>query len=148
MKISKDAVPPLIEAVKTTLEEELAAYEQDDFNADKHYDPNDLIIFQSFVLPVLEDALESGFDSEEMLEKGFSFMVCLIPWYLNNHSSRLSPPAYGELARIYYTYCLEDALRYVSLLGNDHLWENIKHINQHIESCMLIEQKPWPWKYL
>lgn len=146
MRISKDAVPPLIDAVKTTLKEELAAYDQDDFKQDEHNDPNDLIIFDSFVLPVLEDALETGFDSEEMLHKGYSFMVFLIPSYLNNHSSELSPPVYGELAKIYYTYCLEDALRYVTMLGNDHLWENIKGINRHIESAMLIEQKPRPRK--
>lgn len=146
MRISKDAVPPLIEAVKSTVEEELAAREQDDFDEDERYDPNDLIIFDSFVLPVLENALETGFESEEMIEKGFSFMVFLIPWYLNNHSSKLSPPVYGELAKIYYTYCLEDALRYMVGLGNDNLWENIKGINRRIEFCMLIEQKPRPWK--
>jgi hypothetical protein len=146
MKISKDAVPPLIDAVKTTLEEELAAHDRHDFDEEEHYDPNDLIIFDSFVLPVLENAVETGFDSEEMLYKGFSFMVFLIPWYLNNHSSKLSPPVYGELAKIYYTYCLKDALRDVTDIGNDHLWENVKGINQQIKSCMLIEQKPWPWK--
>lgn len=146
MKISKDAVPPLLEAMKTILEAELAAREQDEFNEDEHYDPNDLVIFDSFVLPVLEDALETGFDSEDMLEKGFSFLVSLIPWCLNKRAAGLSKPVYGELAKIYYTYSLEDALRYVTMLGNEYLWENVDRINGHIESSMLINQKFRPWK--
>lgn len=139
MRISKDAVPSLVDAVKITLEEELAAQDSEDFDPERHYDPNDLILFEAFVLPVLEDALESGFDSGDMDGKGFGLLIGLIPWYLNSRSGALGRPVCGVLAKIYYTHMLEEALSYMNHIAIEHLWENIGNINRRIEPCLLIE---------
>lgn len=144
MKISRNAIPPLIEAVKTLLDEELAAYERDDVREDEHYDPNDLVIFDSFVLPVLEDARDMGFETDDMLDKGFAFMVSIIPHWLNTHGDDLPGPVYGELARVYYRHTLDEATRYLDLIEDKNLRESVGSVNRYIEWCLLLDAKNLP----
>jgi hypothetical protein len=137
MWIDKEVIPSLIDAVELTVKEEIKAHLCEE-NQDEDFDPNDIIIFQNFVIPVLEENKEAGFDSEKMLYKGFSFMVSLIPGYLKEHRNKLTPALYGKLAKLYYNHTLNGAISYVNFIDDKYIEENIENINKQIELYKLI----------
>lgn len=140
--IPKETIPHLIKAVQVTFdlqmkafEKELEASENGEVVSDEDIDPNDLVIFNGFVLPVLKEFQEEGFDSGEMLQKGFRFMVYLIPWYLNTYVQEISKTDYGKLAKVFYQYSLDEMSIYLTYIEDEHLKENIKNINAKILAC-------------
>ena len=44
----------------------------------EEYDANDGVIFELFVLPVLKDNVDKGFNSDELLDKGWMFLRILM----------------------------------------------------------------------
>lgn len=78
--IDKEIIPLLIEAVEDEIK--CLAGKNTGLTEDEDFDPNDYAIFNSFVLPVLRENKEKGFYCEDMLWKGFIFMISLIPGYL------------------------------------------------------------------
>lgn len=108
MRVPKEAVPYLADEVRDLL----AA-------ADENFDGNDFVIFEAFVLPVLEGNPE-GFESDEMLDKGFSFLIGLIPDLLNRRRAEMDPTHFGMLARLYHRHTIERILGWID--GLDDAW--------------------------
>jgi hypothetical protein len=133
MWIESDLIPALIDAVGIKIKEEMDIQEDSASRPDENFDRNDLIIFHSFVLPVLKENKEKGFSSEQMLKKGFSFMVSLIPYYLKNYRERIKRDLYGKLAKIYYNHSLNNASLYLNSIENEYIEENIENINKYID---------------
>lgn len=133
MWIPPETLPWLLEEVKELLADALA---RDD---DGGWDPNDLIIWDGFVRPVLEDKLGSGFDSEEMLHKGFGFLVELIPGILE----RRAPPAraFGALARVYHAEKLRRALDWVGSFEPEDYEANLRLIRDELEAALRIRTR-------
>ncbi len=133
MWIDKDIIPALIDAVEKTIKSELEAFDEADFNEDEHFDGNDLVILDSFVLSVLRENIGKGFYSSEMLEKGFGFMMGLVQWYLRAYGHSLPKIGYSKLVRLHYGYYLKEAMSYLAYIEPDYIWENIDYINNYIE---------------
>ena len=137
MWIDKDIIPALIDAVEKTVKSELEAVEEADFNEDEHFDGNDLVILDSFVLHTLRRNIGKGFYSVEMLDKGFGYMMGLVQWYLRAYGDTLSKTCYGKLAKLHYIFYLKEAIVYLSYIEPDYAKENIGRINNYIERAML-----------
>jgi hypothetical protein len=135
MWVGKEIIPALIDAVEITIRETLEAYEQDDLDANDCYDPNDLTIFASFVLPVLNGNVQCGFHGSAMLGKGFGFMMGLVPWYLNSHQDSLSKSCFGELVLLHFRYQMKEALAYVNHWEPEWVIANLDRINQQVENA-------------
>lgn len=142
MWIDKDIIPALIDAVEKTIKSELEAFDEADFNEDEHFDGNDLVIFDSFVLHTLRENIGKGFYSSEMLDKGFAYMMGLVQWYLRAYGDELAKICFGKLARLHYEYYLKEAMSYLAYIERENVWENIDYINNYIERAILnIERK-------
>lgn len=137
MWLSERVIPALIDAVNITLRETLEAYEADDFDPDGHYDPNDLMIFDGFVLPVLVESRNKGCESSDMLDKGFAFLMGLLPWYLKSYGDQMTDDTFGELALLFYRYQLHDTLNFLEVLEPAYLKENIDRIDRRIARSQL-----------
>ncbi len=132
MRIDKDIIPLLFDAAELTVKEELAAYDKEDFDPTIHYDPNDIIIFDSFVIPALKVNINYGFYSHEMLNKGFGFMVGLIPWYLKEYEEKIQDECFGKLALLYYNYNIKEAISYMMSFEPKQIKASIGYINEHL----------------
>jgi len=137
MWIDKNIIPALIDAVELTITEELAAQALADVETDEHYDPNDIVIFDGFVLPVLQENIAFGFYSSEMLDKGFGFLIGLIQHYLDNHGSKLSDECFGQLAILHYKYGLKKSLEYIDYIEPKYIKENNNNINRYVTRALL-----------
>jgi hypothetical protein len=137
--IDKEIIPFLIDAVEIELKEKPSI--NGDSDGKEQFDPNDYVIFQSFVLPVLRETKETGFNSEQMLHKGFSFMVSLIPLYLRDYSEKVRGTLYGRLAKIYYNYTLNNASLYLNSIEEKYIEENTENINKYIDLCKIKRQE-------
>ncbi|MBF0227659.1 MAG: hypothetical protein HQK76_19600 [Desulfobacterales bacterium] len=121
MWINKNIIPSLIEAVEEILK------------ANGIEDDNDIVIFESYVLPLLKQNLEHGFNSSEMLQKGFNFLIELIPCYLEDYGDKLSNSCFGELARLYYRHKTKEFICYLNCIETEYIKENIQNINKYVE---------------
>ncbi len=134
--IDKEIIPMLIKAVEDEMKN--MAGRSIDFPEDEDFDLNDYVIFNSFVLPVLKENKEKGFYCEDMLWKGFAFMISLIPGYLKKNSGIIDRTAYGKLVRIYYNHSLNTASSYVNSIDDGYMEENIENINRYIDLCKIL----------
>jgi len=135
MWIDKDIIPALIDAVEITIRSGLEAFEGDDFNEEEHFDGNDLVILDSFVLHTLKENIGRGFYSSEMLYKGFGFMMGLVRWYLSDYGHTLPNICYGKLARLHYEYYLKEAISYLGYIEPENIRENAFMIDVYIEQA-------------
>jgi hypothetical protein len=94
-------------------------------SVDETFDGNDFVIFEGFVLPVLEENLEKGFDSDAMLDKGFVFLIGLIPDLLNRRRAEMDPSHFGMLARLYHRHTIERILGWIDGLDDSWYEENL-----------------------
>jgi hypothetical protein len=133
MWVDREIIPLLIDAVGIKIKEELKIQEDDEANQSEDFDPNDLVIYQSFVLPVLLEKKEKSFDSEEMLHKGFSFMISLIPGYLKEYRKTIDKNQYGKLSKLYYNHRLNEAIIYLNSIEEKYIEENTGNINSYID---------------
>lgn len=136
MFIEKEIILLLIDAVEIAVKEEENLHLNEELQ-NEDFDPNDIIIFQNFVIPVLKEHKETGFNSDKMLSKGFYFMVSLIPGYLKEHRRNISRELYGKLAKLYYNHMVNKAISYVNSIEDQYIEENTANINKHIEICMM-----------
>jgi hypothetical protein len=90
---------------------------------------------------VLEDARERGFDSAEMLDKGFGFMIALIPSLLQRLGAGMPTRHFGMLARLYHLHTIEHALRRVRTMDDEWYWENIHYVNEELERARAIRPR-------
>ena len=134
--IDKEIIPLLIDAVEDEIK--CLAGKNTGLTEDEDFDPNDYAIFNSFVLPVLRENKEKGFYCEDMLWKGFIFMISLIPGYLKKNNGIIDRAACGKLVRIYYNHSLNTASSYVNSIDDRYMEENIENINKYIDSCKII----------
>ena len=134
MWVPKEVVPYLIEEVRELIR-----------NADEGrlepYDANDLVIFEGFVLPVLEDSLEGGFYSDEMLDKGFGFLIGLIPGILNERRSRIDPAHFGILARLYHRHTIERILTWLDHVDDRWYEENLPGLYRDLGGLQAIRTR-------
>ena len=137
MWIDKDIIPALIDAVEKTIKSELEAFDDEDFNEDEHFDGNDLVILDSFVLHTLRENIGRGFYSSEMLYKGFGFMMGMVDGYLKFDGHTLPDICFNKLARLHYEYYLKEAISYMDCIGIDNIKENANSIDAYIERAML-----------
>ncbi|MBF0224091.1 MAG: hypothetical protein HQK76_01435 [Desulfobacterales bacterium] len=121
MWINKNIIPYLIEAVEVTLK------------ANNIEDANDIVIFESYVIPVLKQNLEHGFYSSEMLQKGFNFLMELIPCYLKVYGDKLSNTYFGELAILYYRHKTKEFASYLNCIEPQYIKENMHNLNEYAE---------------
>ncbi|MEQ8221891.1 MAG: hypothetical protein ABRQ37_06280 [Candidatus Eremiobacterota bacterium] len=133
--IDKEIIPLLIDAVEHEMK--CLAGKNTGLTEDEDFDPNDYFIYNSFVLPVLKENKEKGFYCEEMLRKGFSFMLSLLPACLKKHKDTMDANLYGKMARIYYNYSLNNATSYVNSIDEKYIAENIENINKYIDLCKI-----------
>lgn len=91
-------------------------------------DPNDWAIFANFVLPVLQDNQDKGFASEAMLEKGFRFLVDLIPYFLQTPEHACETALKGRLLKIYIAQKLAEIADYTEIVPDAHVHENLANI--------------------
>ncbi len=134
MWIEKEIVPLLIDAVERILEAEAPVPGADDDVAESAPDPNDPVIFRAFVLPALHTGLDKGFDSGDMLAKGFRFLMNAIPWYLRERAEEsLVPSIYGKLVKAYVLFALADLAGYVSSVPDEYVRENLSGIKEKID---------------
>lgn len=89
MWIDRMLLPTMIEAVQAAIDEAKAECEAGP-DGELCFDPNDIFILDVFVLSVLEDHRDTGFDSDDMLDKGFGFLLGLLPGYLMAHRDSLT----------------------------------------------------------
>ena len=137
MWIDREIIPLLIDAAGIKIKEEEQIQEDDRDNRIEDFDPNDMVIYRSFVLPVLEKNKETGFHSQEMLNKGFSFMISLIPGYLKEYRKNIDKNQYGKLSKIYYNHRLSEAIAYLNSIDEKYIEENIENINSYIDSSKI-----------
>ncbi len=133
--IDKEIIPLLIDAVEDEIK--YLVSRATEFTEDEDFDPNDCVIFNSFILPVLKENKEKGFYCEEMLQKGVSFMMALIPACLKKYRDKIDVNLYGKMARMYYNYSLNNAASYVNSIDEKYIVENIENINKYIDSCKI-----------
>jgi len=117
--IAKEIIPLLIDAVEHEMK--YLAGKNVGLTEDEDFDPNDYVIFKSFVLPVLRENKGKGFYCEEMLRKGFAFMISLIPACLNKHKDTIDANLYGKMARVYYNYSLNNADSYINSIDDKYI---------------------------
>lgn len=110
---------------------------------DQPWDPNDLIIFYAFVLPVLEDHPE-GFDSSEMLDKGFGFLIGLIPALLNQRRAEMDPAHFGMLARLFHRHSIERILHWIDRMDDAWYEENLPGLYRDLDFLQLIRTRTKP----
>lgn len=91
-------------------------------------DPNDWVIFANFVLPVLQDNQDKGFVSEVMLEKGFRFLVDLIPYFLQTAEQTCEEALEGRLLKIYISQKLAEIADYTEIVPDAYVHENLASI--------------------
>ena len=138
MWIDKEIIPALIDATEQYIKAGLEALDLEPENFDV-YDPNDLTIFDGFVLPVLKDKIHTGFESDEMIEKGFRFMVGLVQNYLIEYGSSLTRACLGKLIILYYQFYITEVRKYFKHMDKDTIQENIPNINNFIDQIQLNE---------
>ena len=136
MWIAKELIPVLIHAIEQLITEQEAYYASGDADDDL-YDPNDVIILDSFVLHSLRASLDYGLYSSEMLHKGFRLMMGMVPGYLAEHHHTLSDEVFAALADLHYEYSIKEALSYLKMIDPKHLRENLDRVNAYIESAKL-----------
>jgi hypothetical protein len=137
MWIVPEIIPALIDAVQTAITESVAVLDNEDWTRNDGYDPNDLMILDGFVLTTLKENIQFGFFASEMLDKGFSFMMGMVPAYLREKGEQLAPKVFGELARLHLQYALKTALARVQSLDAEYLRENLSTINREIDWARL-----------
>lgn len=125
MWVPKEAIPYLIEEVAALVEEAIVQADLPDADPRTQWDPNDIIIFEGFVLTVLREKQATGFDSEEMLYKGFGFLMGLIPSLLGQKRKTMPPSHFGTLAKLFHEYQLGRALEYARRVPEDCYEENL-----------------------
>ena len=135
-----------VAALADFLDDYLKSVEKDyaEWNEDVDWetmDPNYFIIFKDFVLPDLQDARDTGIDTDDLLDKGWRLTAGLIPALL--YQDKLPPATYGALARAVQLYFLEDAIRYIGYIKDDWYRENVNRINQYIRYA-LVEHDKYP----
>ena len=82
------------------------------------FDPNDLILFENFILTELEANRHTGIESDLLLDKAYNQVIGNIPDIVR--SSGMLPPALkGELLRIWYEWWCRKILDYVHTIAWD-----------------------------
>jgi hypothetical protein len=139
MFLPAHAVTALADYLAEYLDGEEKAYAEWDEDADwECMDPNDFIIFKQFVLPDLQDARETGIDTEDLLAKGWMLTAGMIPALL--YQDNLPPATYGALARAMQTWFLEEAIHYIGYIKDEWYRENVERVNQYIRYALLSEK--------
>jgi len=90
---------------------------------------------------VLEDSLESGFADTDMLDKGFGFMIALIPSLLARRGDQMPGLHYGMLAKLYHLHMIERALDRVKGLDEEWYRENLSSVDQALEWARAIKPR-------
>lgn len=133
MRIEKELIPFLTASVEKYIDLDQNWLEDDGEAHENDIDPNDWMIFHLFVLPVLQDHAETGFDSEQMLDKGFSFMMHLIPYFLRSSEALVDPLLEGKLLKIYLEYAVAGVLGDVKRLPAEYFKENLGQIFERFD---------------
>ncbi|PTL80298.1 hypothetical protein DAT35_30380 [Vitiosangium sp. GDMCC 1.1324] len=110
-------------------------YESGQAEGNDWVDPNDYFIWQAFILDVLEERRDSGFQRDEMLDKGYGFLMGCIPAYLKQER-QLDASHRGGLMRLYVHWTLEWATDYAGHL-NDADWPaNLRSVQQSLQRIL------------
>ncbi|QRN94320.1 hypothetical protein JRI60_35030 [Archangium violaceum] len=117
------------------MDEAIRLYESGQTEGNDWVDPNDYFIWQAFILDVLEEKRDSGFHQDEMLDKGYGFLMGCIPAYLKQERE-LETSHRGGLMRLYVRWTLEGEMAYIGFL-NDADWPaNLHSIQQRLRRIL------------
>ncbi|WP_257456253.1 hypothetical protein [Archangium lipolyticum] len=110
-------------------------YESGQEEGNDWVDPNDYFIWQGFILSVLEENLDSGFQRDEMLDKGYGFLMGCIPAYLKQEQE-LETSLRGGLMRLYVHWTLEWVMNHASFLSDANWPANLPSVQQHLRRVL------------
>lgn len=122
------------------MREVLENYKEGD-NKNEWADPNDYIIWESFILPVLEDAQDTGFYPHEMLDKGYDFLLGNIPYLLQTHKEISSEDQSG-LLRLFCMHELERTLNYAEAIDPKWFSQNTDRVLGYLKRVIEMLQAP------
>lgn len=128
----------LARSITGDMKEALENYKEGD-EAIEWADPNDYIIWESFVIPVLEEAQASGFYPHEMIDKGYGFLLGNIP-YLLQGNTEISKEDKSGLLRLFCVHELERTLDYAQAINPEWFSANMDRVFHYLERVIQILQ--------
>jgi len=132
--VSAQAVPYLEKWVKDLVAGWLARNEGKDGTQDADWDPNDIVIFDGFVLPVLQDARGKGFKADQMIDKGYRFLMSNIAAVVTETVPEQDRAARGELIKLGYAFECAQLLERCGFTPDENVWENQGYFKHHIDA--------------
>lgn len=111
--------PDIIESVIPWVQEKIR-YCYDTIDSDEYdsFDPNDVMIFESFILPELVEHRLSGIESDNLLQKWYGFIVANIATIIQSRE-QMSNETRGKLIRIWYEWECGKLLSYIHGIPSD-----------------------------
>lgn len=132
--LDADVVSCLIQWVEQEIDEARKHPDEIEYGG---WDPNDLVIFNTFVLPVLHKHRHTGVDSREILDKGYGFITINIPNIIKN--TNISIETKGKLMKIGYIAYTKTISDYVMDLNPKSMVESRKYIENYVEQLRKLQ---------
>ena len=138
MKFKKEEILLALRAVKFELNHYKKVLEKEENREEiEYYDPNDIRLLESFIIPALKKGLENeAFDLSEQMCKTETFIHYAISYFLNENADKLNKKEYGDMVKFYLKLDNRYISNYESLLKAQYWWENEKRIINMRESTL------------